>query len=291
MVDDGNGVLDSGVPTQLGSEFLNTLNRHGHAFHGAVWSKISDLHWSEGLPFVVEAGEFPVEVQGVSTRIDLVLRRRPDHFYIVCECKRVNPALANWCFVKMPFPLDAITDGYDVVIETIRRDISAVHVEGMRTFPTKDAFHVGFEVKTQVRGDSAGPRNTIEEAATQVSRAANGFANFFLRRPKDIPLRETVRIVPMIITTADLWVSDLDVRVTDLSSGEIRHADHKLRRVDHLWFQYHVSPTLKHARWAVRHDKYLDYVLEREFLRSIAVVNPRGLDRFLRAAVHMSTTA
>ena len=68
------------------------LNRHGYGFHYSVLQRIGGLRRS-GWRF--EVAEMPVEVQGMSTRIDFILRRFNTHLYLLAECKRVNPALSN----------------------------------------------------------------------------------------------------------------------------------------------------------------------------------------------------
>jgi hypothetical protein len=43
----------------------------------------------------------PVSVGGKDTHVDFVLRTH--EAFLVAECKRANPALANWCFARAPY--------------------------------------------------------------------------------------------------------------------------------------------------------------------------------------------
>src|ERR1700745_4338287 len=96
---------------QVRNSFEKALNRHGYGFQFSV------LEIAENLAKKVDEdersrwnflfSEVPVEVQGAGTRIDFILsssRTGPSStfFYLICECKRANPALSNWCFIRAP---------------------------------------------------------------------------------------------------------------------------------------------------------------------------------------------
>jgi hypothetical protein len=90
---------------QFTQSFAKVLNRHGYGFQFSVLKKADELRKQGRSMWRLEACEFPVEVQGAGTRVDFVLergdhgsRRRP--LYMLAECKRANPALSNWCFVR-----------------------------------------------------------------------------------------------------------------------------------------------------------------------------------------------
>jgi len=95
---------------QVRNSFQKALNRHGYGFQFSVLkiaenlAKKVDRHERSRWNFLFS--EVPVEVQGSGTRIDFILSRsRSDlspFFYLICECKRANPKLSNWCFVRAP---------------------------------------------------------------------------------------------------------------------------------------------------------------------------------------------
>ena len=84
--------------------FMKVLNLHGYGFHYSVLKLASELYANGSSKWFFEAAEFPVQVQGLGTRIDFVLQHVDSpSFYLLAECKRVNPALSNWCFARAPF--------------------------------------------------------------------------------------------------------------------------------------------------------------------------------------------
>src|SRR5689334_2978463 len=95
--------------------FDEALNRHGHPFQHAVVQRARDAVKARMSTFVLQATEFPVSVQGVSTHIDIVFKNEHQRIYLICECKRVNPAYGAWSFARSPFVhatrMDSTGDG------------------------------------------------------------------------------------------------------------------------------------------------------------------------------------
>ena len=94
------------------TRFEASLNQHGYGFQYSVLQTAWTFEQSNNSSFVFEVAEFPVEVQNAGTRIDFILRRSKPNIrisnserplFLVAECKRANPALADWCFVRAPF--------------------------------------------------------------------------------------------------------------------------------------------------------------------------------------------
>ena len=88
--------------------FAEILNRHGYGFQYAVLKQAHILADSRDSSWRFIASEFPVRVQGFDTRIDFILKRATDnifdqHFFLIAECKRANPAYSNWCFARAPY--------------------------------------------------------------------------------------------------------------------------------------------------------------------------------------------
>src|SRR5258708_7154745 len=89
--------------SELGESFRKVLNRHGYAFQYAVIKFASELRRERRSEWDYLQSEFPVIVNGKSTRIDFVLRKPKPHVYLVAECKRVNPAYSDWCFASSEY--------------------------------------------------------------------------------------------------------------------------------------------------------------------------------------------
>ena len=152
--------------------------------------------------------EFPVETKGAATRIDFVLHGKSEFSgiaaYMVCECKRPNPAINQWAFVRAPYT------------RRNRRERFAVF-EGIWIEPTTgllisapsklrdlvEPYDLGIELRGEARGESQGAgRGAIEDAATQVFLGVNGLIDFFKDNPR--VLTQQAIVVPVIFTTARL---------------------------------------------------------------------------------------
>jgi hypothetical protein len=99
-------------------KFKGSLDRHGYGFQYRVLKAANDLFRENTSFFAFEVAEFPVEVQSSDTKVDFILRRTVGPFirrdgtastsrrrplFLVAECKRANPALSDWCFLRAPF--------------------------------------------------------------------------------------------------------------------------------------------------------------------------------------------
>lgn len=88
-----------------------------------------------------------------------------------------------------------------------------------------------------------------------------------------------VRIVPVIFTTAQLFASSADLSSADLETGQV-NIDAAFRGASWLWYQYHVSPGLKHTLEPLEKANAIEEYLKSEHIRSLAVVSPSGIEDF-----------
>lgn len=271
--------------------FTNAINRHGHAFQHRVIQEVIRLSKNGRTPWRFECSELPVREhpQAKGTRIDIVLRASDDrlsdefNIYLVCECKRANPSLRDWCFCKAPLVhRKPPPGGQRLIVEYARKMpfLPRIVATGIQ-FHTieQDAFHIGVELKGDEKGDPAGEgRGAIEAALTQVCRGMNGFVNHFYEAQLG-PKWDGV-FVPVIFTTAPLWVSSVSLATADLETGEIQDAD--LTSVPWLYFQYHVSRGIKHSASSSVNATDLAQVLDKEYIRSVLIVSATGIEKMLR---------
>ena len=280
--------------------FDAALNRQGYPFQYAVIEEARKLF--ESTPsrsrFVPQAAEFPVVIQGEATSIDFVLKHAESHFFLACECKRANPALADWCFLRTPFVRPGASDKSLVVdgLATHERpdvDANLRSVVRRRSEEFQTA-HIALEVKRgDVKGDAVGgSRGAIDVAATQVMRGLNGLIEFARSRLElcfgtNPPHgTQTVVFLPVIFTTAAIFFCDVDLSTTELASGRVDLTGARFERCDWLALQYHQTPNLKHSASVIgpRPGRTLGEVLETEFIRTIPIVSPDGIGSFLRWA-------
>jgi hypothetical protein len=148
------------------------------------------------------------------------------------------------------------------------------------------AYHVGVEVKTEKKGDRHGlvDKSAIEEAMTQVLRGLNGMVEFLANNRQIFPNDNSITLVPVVFTTANLWVSDVDLRTADLITGNIDLGNSTFRKIEWLFYEYNMSPGLKHKQpyGGGSHPRdTLHDVIDREYVRTVAIVSARGIPDFL----------
>lgn len=256
------------------------VNRHGYSLQYSVIALANALFNRHLSPWRAPVPEFPVEVQGHATRIDAILKHRDRSLFLVLEIKRANPALSNWCFLKAPFPNDSLAS--TVSAETINlydpgRFLAKVEPLGAR----ENVYHLAFEVKSSQKGDTVGgKRGAIEDAATQVLRGLNGIFEYLSTNPQFLKKFGSMTFFPVVVTTAKLFISPVDLSKSDLQTGEINLANEFLSETKWLVYNYPQSPGLKHSvPTKPRSDDFRE-AFGVDFLRSIAFVNTSALDDF-----------
>jgi hypothetical protein len=277
----------------LRKTFQSGIVRHGHPFQYAVLKAVDDLVKAGASRWVFEVSEFPVQVRDHDSKIDFILecnseRNRGEFFSIVAECKRANPAFADWVFLQAPFvsnsdePERLVFDGVKGTNGDLEPVVSMLYKKGTSS-------HLGFEVHTGKKGDpfSSG-RGGIEGAASQVLRGSNGLIEHFVKNGFNSKFPSAATVVPVIFTTANLWTCDSDLSAACLETGNLDIGDSEFKSVPWIWLQYHASSGLLHQfpTNLEREDVYtstgLSGNLSRDFTRTIGVVNASGISEFLR---------
>jgi hypothetical protein len=267
---------------ELTRQLTATLNKHGYAFQHAVIKQAHRQFRSQNSLWMFESIEFPVETQGRVTHIDIVMKQGAD-VYLVGECKRVDPSLSLWCFVRAPHtrrdnPRDA------VVLELLRQQEGQKLVsQPLKLRWPAEPYHISLELRKQgVRGDgTGGGRGSINEAIAQALQGASGLADHFHTRDWATLRDRKFLFVPVVFTTAELWTTEADLGQANLESGHVAETDIAAKQVDWLWFNYNLSPHLRHSIPSSRTPRELTDTLLVEATRSVAIVSPSGLQDFL----------
>lgn len=275
---------DGESQSQRVSEGLRkVLDRHGYGFQYAVLRRGQELSEAKKSAWLFEVAEFPVEVRGSGTRIDFVLTHRSGPWQIIAECKRVDPALARWAFAKAPYVRRNRSDE-PYFAERVCKESSGFSVTGVRLDRRFDnAYQVALELKTDQSGDgTSSGRSAIEEAASQVCRGVGGMVEFLFTNHHLLTESKPIVLLPVIFTTAELWTTNADLSESDCATGKLP-SEVKVEKADWVCLQYHVSPGLKHSHRPPTIGGTLGAILDTEYVRTIAIVNASGIDRFLRA--------
>lgn len=282
---------------QLAREFAKYLSQHGYGFQYAVIKYIHHLITTNQIVMIDDfwrflMSEFPVESEK-GTRVDFVLERPArdggyKRLFLIAECKRANPALANWCFVKSPYTHRARWGSTEYVhLECVKKSpvvnsLRGVLAAGVKANADHQAYHLAFAIRTQAKGDEdskTARQSEIEDAVGQVLRGANGFVMHFDRRPHLLDDDQQVGILPVIFTTANLYTSDVKLDEAELATGKVDGGS--LTRAPWVMYQYAMSPGLKHA--AISHSAAGDLVelYQAEYIRTVPVVSVEGILDFM----------
>ena len=267
----------------VGKAMKKVLNSHGHPFQESVASAIKRLNTrSSWFPLALE---FPVQVQGQGTRIDIVLTNLARTVHLVCECKRANPALANWCFARSSNGPESTMSDYARLDVLSRDPQNQIRASWRELTQAKEPYEFAIEVRTTLQEEDTGKgRGQIEEAATQVCRGLNGLINSFASRGLPRPGEGDLFFLPVIITTANLWITETEINSASLKTGEIQD-DLFPNATSWLWYDYPQSPGIMHSvrHTTIEHD--LSKLLYSQFVRTLAIVTPEGLSDFLSASM------
>ena len=201
---------------------------------------------------------------------------------MIAECKRANPSLSNWCFIKSPYV--SRNREYDpYILEHI--EVTATGFQsavGKSYSPASDAYHVAMEIRSDSKGDAEGKgRGGIEDAVAQVCRGLNGFVYNLPNITGSTGTAVGVDLLPVVFTTADLFVVNGDLSTAELSTGNIDLTKHEFEPKEWIVFQYHMSPGLKHELARNLQAKSLSQFLDLEYIRSVPIVSHKGIGAFL----------
>ena len=223
------------------------LNRSGYGFHYAVVRRFGELSiqkkpdWVWGPP----TSEFPVVVGPDTVHIDFVVSghskwSRPTPVYLVGECKRVDRKFSRWGFVCAPFAEEEI-----VFDRFIFRPPSDLRTEPVVNYSGSRPYHLGLPIKGEAPGDS-GPSGSgaINEATAQVLRGGGGFINHIFG-PRDGEGLMHFAFLPVIFTTAELWVTEVDISSAELTTGDVQNLESEKK--DWIWFNHNRCPRLRHG--------------------------------------------
>jgi hypothetical protein len=181
-------------PKEITNDLSNVLDSHGYGFQYAVLAEAERLFKpGDGSPWHHPVAEFPVEIKNSHYHIDIIFENYCRPLIIVGECKRANPALCNWCFLRAPFKGASSLSEYVFaeVLEWLKSGEPACRVQPL--FHSQNVYHLGIEVKSRQKGNPCDKgRGAIEDAAGQVLRGMNGLIQFFRRSPKANQERKSI---------------------------------------------------------------------------------------------------
>src|SRR5262245_35497130 len=286
---------DTGIEATK-DRFRKELNSNGFGFQYAVLELAKSLHDQQKSDWRFEVAEFPVLVQEYNTHIDFILMS--DRYvtgnylvYLVAECKRANPAFSHWCFIRAPYTYYGELDPDPWLIEQLDHRVrnefvgkKVVSTYVRRVSKSEYSYHIAMEVKAKRKGDEHGNskgKSSID-ATSQVCRGVGGLVESIAQNIDILGSASSAIFIPVIFTTAKLFVSDADLSTTDLQTGNIDLSNTEFVETPYLFYQYNLSPVLKHSLTYYVQNSNLSLLLETSFARTIAIVSATGIEPFLQ---------
>lgn len=242
------------------------------------------------------AANLPVTAQGKVAYLDFVLSHWDSRTYLLAKCVLPAPEHPNWCFLRAPFTHRRRSER--IVVEYAKLgDGGRVHPSASYIHTSTDLFHVTLEVGSgQLEGKGQEQPRTFERAAARVSLGLSGLlhlfstnAQFFPPEPRYFEQVRTFSFLPVIFTTANIWTSDVDLRTADLGQGRVDLSETKLHKQSWVLYQHSASPLLRHTLAFEEQAKTLEELVEREYVRTVPVVNPSGMEDFFRWAENLQS--
>ncbi len=256
---------------------IHSLNIHGTFFERWCQGRIATTE-----PWKVVTTNYPVAVNGHESALDIwaEIRGTNAKMFLLIECKKNNPELVNWVFFPKSrdfalFPgLGAANSANSIVLRATRTRLPVAN-EGRETRANYLAYR-----KTDNKTRTA--NNSITEAARQVSIATESILQEEVERGRlsavhsmaDLHINTT--IVPVIVTTASLYLCRFSSQDVEQSSGEIPPSEVDLEPQGYLIYEYPLPRHLQQGHVMIDHDAQESWVR-----RDIIVVNSGKLHNFL----------
>ena len=208
---------------------FDALNEQGYLFQERCAATLRAA--SRTTRWEVEAADYPVSLDvegGAETRIDLVLKAAQTEgmeLYAVAECKRANPDYVSWLFGSTEGPGAESCYAATKTCRDVRSDFAMDIEHSLRQW------HLGMwgytarswmEVKTGRKTGRTSTSQTIESAFVQVLTGSAGLAQEYLRQRIKVHAGfDITAFIPVVITTASLYVAEYSVGDVDLDTGTI----------------------------------------------------------------------
>jgi hypothetical protein len=256
---------------------LRALNEHGHAFAASVLQSVHN-RGSEGT-WYLEAAEFAGELGPRVFHIDGVLQCRPRYqpelILAAVECKRADPALSRWCFIR-----NSAVRGHSLRRRPIvdRYSIPEPHVIAPKIIGAQACvsvatnelmYQLGVELKTNKTGSQVG--RSLNDALTQASLGAAGLVG---RLAEWGQAGGFAYVIPVIATTAELLVTNSDLAQANIETGDLRTGSLQTQTVPWLWFEAHLSlhlAPLVDRRWPSPGVRQVGETLDHQQARAVMI--------------------
>jgi hypothetical protein len=219
------------------------LNTHGIFFKKAVRREI------EGIKGVTVLGEeYPVRyMEGAALDLLVEVRAGDNRLILPMECKRAYVRTKRWVFFQDPDPTSKVF--YEFSGKLLRAQYGSAF---------EDVCIEGVEIEERRKNDkrylTASPE-PIWEAARQTCKGYLGFVQQELverRKPRAVTT-DRLLLMPVLVTTAPLFIAEVDLQAIDLSTGNL-NAPLPMRSVPGLVLRHPFTPSYAPGEQHLRLD-------------------------------------
>ena len=204
---------------------FNGLNEQGYLFQERCCDILrrAERH----TEWVVKGYDYPVSLKDRETKVDIVLERQSNPgdpvLFAVVKCKRADPDYEHWLFGAPGLPSGHFVCSLTTLEQTaqIPRSFPRVRVSRLQFQIDTYGAENWTEVKKRPRATGKIPSSqTIEDAFHQVLTGVGGLVHDrFINPWRPDPFE--VSVIPIVITTANLYVAHYDIRDVEERTGKI----------------------------------------------------------------------
>ncbi len=232
-------------PERITRQSKDILNKNGYSFQYTILNELKTI--SKKWRFY--GAEIPVSTRGKNTHIDFVLHDYSSFLYLVGECKRVQPSFADWVFVKTPYNSRKNHLYPSLVFDTFeetRRDHEPEVIKSVKNYSrqlTPEIYGLGFRVKKHLKTKEVECQDSVDvinSCVEQVLRSTSGLINLLshIIRPSNlVSYNYKYYFLPVIFTSANLWITDTNISEADLQTGNLSELK-TVKETPYIWFNY-----------------------------------------------------
>jgi hypothetical protein len=264
----------------------NEWTIHAVNIQGTFFERLCKKIIAETPGWTIKATNHPVEYpppngpwRGKESKLDILAQchKEDAKLTLLIECKKNNPELTNWIF----FPVvekAASEASFAYITATVLDNIAELEPGKSWQIQTSiRTLHSGFKVANdgiETKGSyleyiqknkdhsklTKTAKNSIEDAAYQVALAARSvlneetvysetLKNYAARRQDNVQIMPYKRqlFLPVIVTTAELFLCHFDPADIDIARGELPLDKAHIYPYPYLLYQYALPRSLQHA--------------------------------------------
>ncbi len=241
----------------------------------------ADRHWDIHREYPFDFGALANPTDGTIDILAVtgISARMPRAIVVPIECKKANPELKHWVFEPHRQQDKTLFFPYIINHESYFTKEYNLSALGYNTPPDYENAVNVFEF-SQVNGKQSRSTNKEQRAFFAIRQANQAVAGLFqeLNKVSSHEISLPHFMIPVVVTTANLWVTSYDPADINKSTGEIESDLLDLVKKDWVMYSYPL-PTHESIEGRVRNG-----VIEPEY-RPTFVVNSEKLQEFMSALI------